>query len=77
MVHGGNVPIEWSEKNNVVGAPKSIPVASSTKRIHGKSPPLEDKTKKVRRKRATAKKPRSDDLKPQVTVQSNMSYPSC
>ena len=59
VVHVGDVPIEWSEKNTIVGAPKSNPVTSSTKRSRGKSPSLEDKPKKVRHKRASAEKPKT------------------
>ncbi|XP_075665554.1 uncharacterized protein LOC142635246 [Castanea sativa] len=71
VVHGGNVPIEWSGKNTIVGAPKSNPTTGSTKRSHGKSPPLEDRPKKVRRKKASAKKPKIDSPKPPTAVQSD------
>ena len=54
MVHGGNVPIEWSEKNTIVGALKSNLATGLTKRSCGKLPPSEDKPKKVRRKKASA-----------------------
>ena len=70
MVHGGDVPIEWSEKNTIVRAPESNPATGATKRSHGKSPPSEDKPKKVRRKRASAEKPKTGSPKPPVVVPS-------
>ena len=70
MVHGGDVPIEWSEKNTIVRAPESNPATGATKRSRGKSPPSEDKTKKVRRKRARAEKLKTGSPKPPVVVPS-------
>ena len=70
VVHGGDVPIEWSEKNTIVRAPESNPATGATKRSRGKSPPSEDKTKKVRRKRARAEKLKTGSPKPPVVVPS-------
>ena len=69
VVLGGDVPIEWCEKNAIVGVPKSNPATGSTKRSRGKSPPLEDKPKKVRRKRASVEKPKNGSPKPPTTIQ--------
>ena len=73
MVHGGIVPIEWSEKNTIVGAPESNPATSATKRSHGKSPPPGDRPKKVRRKKASVEKPKTNSPKPSTVVQSSSS----
>ena len=70
VVHGGDVPMEWSEKNTIVRAPKSNPATGATKRSHGKSPSSEDKPKKIRRKRGVAKKPKIGSPKPSTVVQS-------
>ena len=70
VIHGGNVPIEWSEKNTIVRAPESNPAIGAPKRSRGKSPPSEDKPQKVRRKRASAKKPKTGNPKPPAVVQS-------
>ena len=48
MVHGGDVPIEWSEKNVIAKALESNLVTGGPKRSHGQSPSFEDKPKKVR-----------------------------
>ena len=69
MVHGGDVPIEWNVKNTIVRAPESNPAIGATKRSHGKSPPLEDKPKKVRRKRASVEKPKTGSPKPLTVAQ--------
>lgn len=68
VVHGGDVLIKWSEKNTIVGAPKSNPATGSIKRSRGKSPPSENKPKKVRCKRASAKKPKIGGPKHSATI---------
>ena len=70
VVHGGNVPIEWPEKNTIVEAPESNLATSATKSSSDKSPPPGDKPKKVRCKRASAKKPKISSLKPLTITQS-------
>ena len=65
MVHGGNVPIEWSEKNVIAKAPESNPATG------GKSPSSKDKPKKVRRKRASAEKSKVGSPKPPAAIQSS------
>nr|POE96266.1 hypothetical protein CFP56_54051 [Quercus suber] len=106
---GGIVPLEWSEKNVIVRAPKSNPATSAPKRSRDKSPltvtnvgspmstyksimkaprglkilvipnvlPFDSvgqkisfKPKKVRRRRASAKKPKYGSPKPPAIVQS-------
>ena len=54
-------------------APKSNTATGATKRSHGKSPPFEDKPKKVRRKRASAEKPKTGSPKPPTIAQSGSS----
>ena len=49
MVHGGDVPMEWSEKNIIAKASESNPTIGAPKRPRGKSLSSEDKPKKVRR----------------------------
>ena len=71
MVHGGNVPIEWSEKNVIAKAPKSNPATGAPKISRGKSPSSKDKPKKVRRKRASAEKSKVGSPKPPAAVQSS------
>ena len=71
MVHGGDVPIEWSEKNVIAKAPKSNPAIGAPKISRGKSPSSKDKPKKVRRKRASAEKSKVGSPKPPVVVQSS------
>ena len=68
MVLGGDVPIEWCEKNAIVGVLESNPATGSTKRSRGKSPPSEDKPKKVRHKRVSVKKPKTSSPKPPTAV---------
>ena len=70
MVHGGDVPIEWSEKNVIAKAPESNLATGAPKRSRGKSPSSEDKPKKVRLKRASAEKLKAGSLKPPAIVQS-------
>ena len=50
-------------------APESNPAIGATKRSRGKSPPLEDKPKKVRHKRASAEKPKTSSPKPPIVAQ--------
>ena len=69
VVDGGNVPIEWSEKNVIVRAPESNPTTGAPKRPRGRSPSSEDIPKKVRRKRASAEKIKASHPKPPVVVQ--------
>ena len=76
MVHRGNVPLEWSEKNVIVRAPESNPATSAPKRSRGKSPSSEDKPKKVRRRRASTKKPKDGSPKPPTVVQSGFGVAS-
>ena len=76
MVHKGNVPLEWSEKNVIVRAPESNPATSAPKRSRGKSPSSEDKPKKVRRRRASTKKPKDGSPKPPTVVQSGFGVAS-
>jgi len=73
VVDGGNVPIEWSEKNIIVGAPKSNLAIGSTKGSRGKSCPSKVNPKKVRHKRASIEKPKTGIPKPPATVQSDSS----
>ena len=69
MIHRGDVPIEWSEKNVIVRAPESNPTTGAPKRPCGRSPSSEDIPKKVRRKRASAEKIKASHPKPPVVVQ--------
>ena len=71
VVDGGNVPIEWSEKNVIVGAPKSNLAIGSTKRSRDKSCPSKVKPKKVRHKKASIEKPNTGIPKPPAIVQSD------
>ena len=38
VVYGGDVPIEWSEKNVIAKAPETNPTTGAPKRSYGKSP---------------------------------------
>nr|POF00013.1 hypothetical protein CFP56_55808 [Quercus suber] len=73
VVHGGDVPLEWSEKNVIVRGPESNPATGAPKRSRGKFPSSENKPKKVRRRRASAKKPKAGSPKPPAVVQSGSS----
>ena len=68
VVLGGDIPIEWCEKNAIVGVLESNPATGSTKRSRGKSPPSEDKPKKVRYKRVSVEKPKTGSPKPPTAV---------
>ena len=68
VVLGGDVPIEWCEKNAIVGVLESNPTTGSTKRSRGKSPPSKDKPKKVRSKRVSVEKPKTGSPKPPTAV---------
>ena len=68
MVHGGDVPVEWSEKNIVVKVPKSNSNTGASKRPHGKSPSSEDKPKKVRRQKVGVEKSKPGSPKPLVVA---------
>nr|POE96574.1 hypothetical protein CFP56_44576 [Quercus suber] len=57
VVHGGDVPVEWSEKNIIAKAPKSNPAIGASKRPCVKSPSSEDKPKKVTKSNAPADAP--------------------
>ena len=70
MVHKGDVPLEWCEKNVIVRAPESNPTTGAPKRSCGKSPSSEDKHKKVRRRRASAEKPKTSSPKTPTVAQS-------
>ena len=48
VVHGGDIPMEWSEKNIIAKALESNPATGAPKRPRGKSPSSEDKPRKVR-----------------------------
>ena len=69
MVHKGDVPLEWSEKNVIERTPEFNPATGAPKRSRGKSPSSEGKPKKVRHKRASAKKPKASSPKPPAIVQ--------
>nr|POF13378.1 hypothetical protein CFP56_38407 [Quercus suber] len=69
VVHGGDVPMECSEKNVIAKVPGSNPTTGASKRSHGKSPSSEDKPKKVRRKGASAEKSKASSPKPLAVVQ--------
>nr|POF22431.1 hypothetical protein CFP56_74740 [Quercus suber] len=69
VVYGGNVPIEWSEKNTIVRAPESNLATNATKRSCGKSPPSKDKPKKVRCKKPSAEKSKTGSSKPPAISQ--------
>nr|POF26475.1 hypothetical protein CFP56_35878 [Quercus suber] len=71
VVHGGDVPVEWSEKNIIAKAPESNPATSAPKRPRGKSPSSEDKPKKVRRQRVGVGKSKAGSPKPPVVAQSS------
>nr|POE97890.1 hypothetical protein CFP56_33830 [Quercus suber] len=62
--------INYSEKNIIVRALESNLATGAPKRSHGKSPSFEDKPKKVRRRRASAEKPKAGSPKPSAIVQS-------
>ena len=64
VVHRGDVPMEWSEKNVIAKSPESNPVTGAAKRSCGKSPSSEDKPKNVRRQRASAEKSKAGSPKP-------------
>ena len=66
VVHGGDVPVEWSEKNIIAKALESNPATGAPKRPHGKSPSSEDKPKKVRRQKAGVEKSKAGSPKPPV-----------
>ena len=68
VVHGGDVPIEWSEKNVIAKAPESNLAIGASKSSRGKSPSSEDKPKKVRRKKASAEKSKASSPKPSTIV---------
>ena len=68
VVHGSDVPMEWSEKNIVVKASESNPNTGAFKRPYGKSPSSEDKPKKVRRQKAGVEKSKAGNPKPPVVA---------
>ena len=68
VVHGGDIPIEWSEKNVIAKAPESNPVTGAPKRSCGKSPSFEDKPKKVRQTRASVEKPKAGRPEPPAII---------
>ena len=65
MVNGGDVLVDWSEKNVIVKAPESNPTTGALKRPHGKSPSSKDKPKKLRRQKAGVEKSKAGSPKPQ------------
>ena len=71
MVNGGDVPVEWSEKNVIVKAPESNPATSALKRPCGNSPSSEDKPKKARRQKAGVEKSKAGSPKPPMIAQSS------
>ena len=71
MVNGGDVPVEWSEKNVIVKAPESNPAISALKRPRGNSPSSEDKPKKARRQKAGVEKSKAGSPKPPMITQSS------
>ena len=71
MVNGGDVPVEWSEKNVIVKAPESNPAISALKRPRGNSPSSEDKPKKARRQKAGVEKSKAGSPKPPMIAQSS------
>nr|POF23166.1 hypothetical protein CFP56_70946 [Quercus suber] len=70
VVHGGDVPMEWSEKSIIAKALESNPATGAPKRPRGKSPLSEDKPKKVRRQRAGIDMSKAGNPKPLVVAQS-------
>ena len=71
VVHGGDVPMEWSEKNIIAKALESISTTSAPKRPRGKSASFEDKPKKVRRQRTGVEKSKAGSPKPSAVAQSS------
>ena len=71
MVHGGDVPAEWSDKNVIVKAPESNPATGALKSPCGKSPSFEDKPKKTRRQKAGVEKSKASSPKPLAITRSN------
>nr|POE96571.1 hypothetical protein CFP56_44573 [Quercus suber] len=59
VVHGGDILVEWSEKNIITKAPKSDLATNAYKRPRGKSPSSEDKPNKVTKSSAPADAPTS------------------
>ena len=68
VVHGGDVPMEWSEKNIIAKALESNPTTSAPKRPCGKSPSFEDKPKKGRRQRTGVEKSKAGSPKPSAVA---------
>ena len=66
VVNGGDVPVEWSEKNVIVKAPESNPATGALKRPRGNSPSFKDKPKKARRQKAGVEKSKAGSLKPSM-----------
>ena len=71
VVNGGDVLVDWSEKNVIVKAPESNPTTGALKRPHGKSPSSKDKPKKLRRQKAGVEKSKAGSPKPLVVAQSS------
>ena len=64
VVNGGDVLVDWSEKNVIVKALESNPTTDALKRPCGKSPSSKDKPKKVRRQKAGVEKSKAGSPKP-------------